>query len=201
MLPPDTSTASPSPAPLLPNAEVVPAAAEVAPPTDEHAASSPDAGSAVVGVKVLEREIQDARGKHRVVLTREETRRGARLHAYDFCDRPAVAGAPCWTIHDGIDDCEFDLTVEFVGEHLYVRESARGAAVAVLYRTRCSGDLSAYDLKLVGYENGTKFAVRGTTGLASKVENWAPKRTVDVHDAALGKWAASVWDKHATERL
>jgi hypothetical protein len=171
-------------------------------PTGDAEGAARAVRGATAGSTVLEREFKDVTGKHRIVLTREPMPRGARLYAYDFCENPRSPGAPCWTIQDGIDDCEDDLAVEFVGEKLYVREAeSKAAAVAVLYRMRCSSDLGPYEMKLVGYEGATKFAVRGTTGLESKLDTWPPKRVVDVRDPELARWAAATWDKHGTERF
>jgi hypothetical protein len=154
--------------------------------------------ASIVGTKVLEREQRDSAGNHRFVLSVERRGKSAHLYAYDFCESPPSAGAPCWTIQDGIDACDDDLSVDFVGDKLYLKENAGQLAAAVLYRTRCSSDVSAYTMKLVGYENGKKFAVRGTTGLRGEYD---PKRTADVSDAALRPWALATWDKYAIEKL
>jgi hypothetical protein len=160
-------------------------------------------GGAILGTKILEREAKDSAGNHRFVLSRDEHGKSVHLYAYDFCDAPPTPGAPCWAIQDGIDSCDDDLSVDFVGDKLYLKENGGRLAAAVLYRSRCSTDVSAYTMKLVGYENGKKFAVRGTTGLkgAGGATQYEPKRTADVSDAALRPWALATWDKLAIEKL
>ena len=170
-----------------------------------HANAAP-AITKVRGKEILSKELTFDGGKHRIVLSAEDRtvggrELGRRLFAYDFCDGAKTPGAACWKIEDGIDDCdEGDLSVDFVGDKVFVKEIGGKTAVAVLYRMNCSTDVSAYTQKLIGYRDGVKFAVRGKTGLSVAGDKWPAQRTPDVKDAELRAWALASWDRYGTIR-
>ncbi|RZJ61649.1 MAG: hypothetical protein EOO45_23115 [Flavobacterium sp.] len=69
-----------------------------------------------------------------------------------------------WKIYDYISDCPLDITATFTDAAFQITDLNKNgiAEIWILYKTACSGDVSPADMKLIMYENGKKFAMRGT---------------------------------------
>lgn len=70
-----------------------------------------------------------------------------------------------WRAHDSVENCEFDLTLEVVGNSIRLTDLDDDGEpeVSFLYKLACRSDVSPFSAKLLLYEGSTKYAVRGQT--------------------------------------
>jgi hypothetical protein len=68
-----------------------------------------------------------------------------------------------WKMIDYINDCELDLTCAFYDEHLSITDLDKNglAEITMVYALSCKGDVSPNEKKLIMYEGGKKYAIRG----------------------------------------
>jgi hypothetical protein len=68
-------------------------------------------------------------------------------------------------VRDKVEDCDLDLTAEFVDAASAVTDIDGDGIfeVTFAYRTGCRGDISPDSLKLIVLENGQKYILRGET--------------------------------------
>ena len=68
-----------------------------------------------------------------------------------------------WKINDFINDCMFDLTLDFIPGSLSITDlNNNGIAESTfLYKMACRSDVSPSELKLMMHENDNKYALRG----------------------------------------
>lgn len=87
-----------------------------------------------------------------------------RLYARRFRADQANA-QPVWQITDGVRDCETSLTAAFIPEALHVTDLDNNGVAEVWtgYQLACHGDVSPANMKIIMYEGGQKYAMRGTT--------------------------------------
>ncbi|RZJ58145.1 MAG: hypothetical protein EOO45_26965 [Flavobacterium sp.] len=94
----------------------------------------------------------------------ESDGKDAELFAYHYIFKNNKA-TPGWKIYDYISDCPLDITASFADAAFQITDLNKDgiAEIWILYKTACSGDVSPADMKLIMYENGKKFAMRGTS--------------------------------------
>jgi hypothetical protein len=70
-----------------------------------------------------------------------------------------------WKLTDFVKDCAFDWIAGFIKNSFAVTDLDKNgeAEVWLMYRIVCRSDVSPADMKIIMYENGKKYAVRGTT--------------------------------------
>ncbi len=92
--------------------------------------------------------------------------RSARLYATLFADT-ADGHQQRWGIQDRVDACPFDITAQFTQKPAVVSDADADGVPEfwVSYRLSCRSDVSPSTLKLIGYEAGQKYALRGTSRL------------------------------------
>ncbi len=92
--------------------------------------------------------------------------RSARLYATLFADT-ADGHQQRWVIQDRVDACPFDITAQFTQKPAVVSDADADGVPEfwVSYRLSCRSDVSPSTLKLIGYEAGQKYALRGTSRL------------------------------------
>jgi hypothetical protein len=75
-----------------------------------------------------------------------------------------------WNMRDFIDNCELDITCSFYEKHLSISDLDKNgmAEVMIVYALSCRGDVSPNEKKLILYEGGKKFALRGEEILIMK---------------------------------
>lgn len=80
------------------------------------------------------------------------------IHAYRFADDEQI-----WQINDLVEECDFDLTLEFFPQALRITDlDGDGLSeIWVVYRLGCFNDISPRDMKLIMYEGRKKHAMRG----------------------------------------
>jgi hypothetical protein len=117
----------------------------------------------------------DAEGKHIITLsfissTREDreyefTYESTHLYAHHYLlDTLTNSYKETWKIKEFVNDCEFDLTAEFINNAIQISdENENGIAeVWTMYKTACRSDVSPCALKLIMYEGALKHAMRGS---------------------------------------
>lgn len=80
------------------------------------------------------------------------------IHAYRFADDEQI-----WQINDLVEECDFDLTLEFFPQALRITDlDGDGLSeIWVVYHLGCFNDISPRDMKLIMYEGRKKHAMRG----------------------------------------
>lgn len=68
-----------------------------------------------------------------------------------------------WKMNDYIQDCDLDVTCSFYDDQLSITDIDNNgyAEVTMLYALSCKGDVSPNSKKLIMYEKGKKYAIRG----------------------------------------
>ncbi|WP_345334282.1 M949_RS01915 family surface polysaccharide biosynthesis protein [Mucilaginibacter defluvii] len=114
----------------------------------------------------------DAGGEHLVLATETgETQskansdgdyREAALHVYEF-KQSNGAWVKGWVVNDFVKECPVDITAAFIKNAIRVTDLDNNgeAEVWLMYKTACHGDVSPSDLKVIMYEAGKKYAMRG----------------------------------------
>lgn len=91
-----------------------------------------------------------------------EDLRVAELYVYNY----KITGSKhslAWKIHDFSGDCALDVTAKHVPNTFTTTDLNKDGKVEVwcMYRTACRGDVSPAAMKIIMYEGGKKYAVRG----------------------------------------
>lgn len=93
-----------------------------------------------------------------------------------------LKGKEVWRAKDFVEQCPFDLTLEFIDGSIEVTDlDADGEAeVSFLYQLACRSDVSPLTAKLLMYEGAAKYALRGTSRIrASETEFMGGDFTAD----------------------
>jgi len=93
----------------------------------------------------------------------EPDNRDAAFYAYHFYSK-GDSIQTSWKINDYIKDCPVDLKANYIKQTFAVTDLNKDgkAEVWLMYKTVCHGDVSPSDMKIIMYEAGNKYAVRGT---------------------------------------
>jgi len=112
------------------------------------------------GKIVNQRIWNDANGENIVLFTQKEEELFVYHYAID-ANNPKLLRK----IYDAEKDCDYDLTLEFVGEAIKLTDLDNDniGEITFAYKIACISDVSPVDLKLVLLEDGKKFIVRGRT--------------------------------------
>jgi hypothetical protein len=70
-----------------------------------------------------------------------------------------------WKLYDFNKDCMFDLNVGFIDKTFAITDIDKNgkAEVWLMYKNQCTSDVSPAPTKIIMYENGRKYALRGTS--------------------------------------
>lgn len=130
--------------------------------------------------------------------------RRADLYAYHY---PATSTAPNWQLHDFEADCPLDIAARFRPGGLTVTDLDRNgtAEVWLVYRTTCRGDVSPSTQKIIMHEGSRKYALRGTSRLATGGGTFdGGSYTLDAAwqgaPAVFRQHAAKLWLQHREEK-
>lgn len=156
---------------------------------------------------------RDSSGLHYVLQTEtggipaksDPDNQDAALYAYHY-----LAGKDSvrllWRVYDFVKDCPVDIEASFVKNTLAVTDLDKNGAAEIwlLYRTACRGDVSPGEMKIVMYENGKKYAARGTTKVrVSEKEydggRYEPDQAFKSGIQVFKAYAQKLWDKHVRE--
>ncbi len=110
-----------------------------------------------------------------------------------------------WKINDLINDCVFDLTLDFIPGSLSITDlNDDGIAESTfLYKMACRSDVSPSVLKLLMHENDSKYALRGNMFI--KVEgftdggNYKIDKAFDNAPEGFLEFAKSQWNEFKLE--
>ncbi|KGO91188.1 M949_RS01915 family surface polysaccharide biosynthesis protein [Flavobacterium subsaxonicum] len=103
-----------------------------------------------------------------------------------------------WKIHDFEKECMYDIYVDFIENTFAVTDLDKNgkAEIWVMYKLTCTSDVSPLTLKIIMYENGKKYAVRGESKIV--LPNIKPYGGSYTFDEAL-KNAPKVFKDYATK--
>jgi hypothetical protein len=112
-----------------------------------------------------------------------------------------------WKINDLINDCVFDLTLDFIPGSLSITDlNDNGIAESTfLYKMACRSDVSPSELKLMMHENDTKYALRGS--MLVKIEGYTGggdykvDKSFDSAPEGFLDYAKSQWKEFRLETL
>lgn len=93
-------------------------------------------------------------------------------------------------MRDGVEDCEFEVTGEFLPASLAVRDEDGDAIgeVTFAYRLACRSDVAAADQKLLLLEDGERYVLRGRA--TSPYEPYEPATA----EPPAAQWPRSTYD-------
>jgi hypothetical protein len=175
---------------------VSPLALAAVPPTLKHA------GRVVQALRYTDRT-----GTYTVLATQTKSAGDAPradLYAYQY---PATAAIPTWQVHDFVDDCPLDLQARFRPKGVTVTDLDQDgtAEVWLVYRTVCRGDVSPSTQKIIMYEGGRKYALRGTSSMTAGTYTEGGSYTFDAAlqaaPAGFRQHAAQLWQQHRVENV
>lgn len=169
--------------------------------------------STVKGVDSRELRFSDRSGEHVVRFTlgaeRKKQQGEAILRSRELLVTHAVGKKEVWRAKDFVEACEFDLSLEVVEGSIRLTDLDEDGEpeVSFLYRLGCRSDVSPLTAKLLLYEGGTKYALRGQSKeqvgeaefaggdfTADKAFGQAPKAFLEF---ATGQWRQLVVEVHA----
>lgn len=149
---------------------------------------------------------KDTVGEHTIVLREtgiygskgDEDLRSAELTAQSF-----LGGVQEWRIYDAVKDCPVDVNCKFWADRCWVTDLDKNghAEVWVMYILGCAGDVSPRILKLIMYENKTKYAMRGESRVTLS-PNYSAGGGYQFDERfakgpeAFKKFASTIWKKH-----
>ena len=117
---------------------------------------------------------KDATGDNLVILSHTdsvfsrnaaETLSSKELYAYRFLLKENGSVERVWRVTDYVRECFTDITAEFAHEAFQVTDLDNNgtAEIWMPYYLGCSGDIGPIGMKIIMYEGGKKYAVRGET--------------------------------------
>jgi hypothetical protein len=103
-----------------------------------------------------------------------------------------------WKMMDQVLACELDITCTFYDDHLSITDlDSNGVAeITMLYALSCKGDVSPNEKKLIMYEAGKKYAIRGEEAMILQRDTIGGNFTAD---SSFSK-APAVFRSFAEER-
>jgi hypothetical protein len=157
----------------------------------------------------------DSTGDNLVVLTTTgktpgasglgEDYSNAALYAYHFI-LSRDSARQTWRVYDYIKECPVDIFLDFVDKSFAVTDLDKNgkAEVWVMYKASCQGDVSPVTMKVIMYENGRKFSLRGTTRVPVSEKEYAGgtfafDEAFRRGPALFRQHAEKLWDQHKIE--
>jgi hypothetical protein len=95
-----------------------------------------------------------------------EEGQSAEIHAFHYAKKDGDY-VQVWMMNDGEKSCPVDVTCDFISGSTSVTDLDKDgiAEAKVQYSIACRGDVSPATMKLIMYENGVKYALRGSMWL------------------------------------
>jgi hypothetical protein len=135
-----------------------------------------------------------------------EYARSKELFAYQYVNKSG-SWSQLWKVNDFINDCEFDVTLEFFEGSLTITDLNKNGIgeSTFLYKMACRSDVSPCDMKLIMHEGDVKYAIRGTMKIFVDNKWYGGEYKVDksFNDAPSGflEYAKEQWNKYKIEKL
>lgn len=154
---------------------------------------------------------RDAQSEHRVLFTaipvkqNKSGQQSGAIYAYCFI-QSGGAWQKEWEVKDKVNNCEVDATCEFFPGSFTITDNDENnfGEVTFLYKLSCKGDVSPDEKKLIMYENGTKYAIRGSTILQFEGGKEGGDKKIDASFTKAAKqlldFANKQWDKFGTTK-
>jgi len=108
-----------------------------------------------------------------------------------------------WKVYDFEKDCPFDMNTKFIKDAFSVTDLNNDniAEIWLMYTTGCRSDISEDVMKVIMYENGKKYAMRGENRVqAGNNEYFGGDYTFDTifrqGPKQFRDYAAQLWKKH-----
>ena len=96
----------------------------------------------------------------------------AELFAYHFKN---INGSfkQMWRVYDFISDCPVDIVAEYIDNTFQITDLDNNgiAEIWLMYKTVCHGDVSPCDMKIIMYEGGQKYAIRGENKVMDGIDD------------------------------
>lgn len=150
-----------------------------------------------------EKETKDKYGES--VLTKE-------IYAYNYANA-GKGFAQLWKMYDFVNECPFDITLEYKENSLSLTDIDKDeiAEITFMYMSDCRSDVSPSGLKLLMYENKTKYALRGVTRIDIEGEEgfsgiheggtYETDKSFNSAPAGFLDFAKSHWQKYMSEKF
>ena len=162
---------------------------------------------------------RDSEGQHIVVTTEtgetksktadgddDDSYRDAALYAYHYLTTGDSAKLT-WKLYDFIKECPVDIKASFIKNTFAVTDLNKDgkAEIWLMYKTVCHGDVSPSDMKIIMYEGGKKYAVRGINKVqVSEKEYMGGEYSFDEAFKKAPKefrqYAKTLWEKNVMEK-
>jgi hypothetical protein len=156
----------------------------------------------------------DNSGDHIVITTEtgevaskgDESSRDAAVYAWHYSIKQDSA-LLTWKMQDFVKECPVDIVAGFVRNSFGVTDLDKNGETEIwlMYKMVCRGDVSPVNMKIIMYETGKKYAVRGTNQVKVSEKDFtggeysfdeAFKKAPDV----FRKYAEQLWKKNILEK-
>lgn len=111
-----------------------------------------------------------------------------------------------WKVYDFVKQCPVDVVTKYVKNAFAVTDlnNDKTAEVWLMYKLACHSDLSPCDMKILMYENGKKYAVRGENRIyAGGKTYFGGEYTLDTvfkqGPKQFRDYAVKLWNKHMNQ--
>lgn len=111
-----------------------------------------------------------------------------------------------WKMMDQVIGCGLDITCTFYDDHLSITDlDSNGIAeITMLYALSCKGDVSPNGKKLIMYEAGKKYAIRGEEVMVLQNDtiggNWSADSAFSQAPAVFRSFAEERWKKFGLQQ-
>jgi hypothetical protein len=136
----------------------------------------------------------------------DEYMRSKELCGYQYVKK-SEGWSQLWKINDFVSDCEFDITLDFIGGSLSITDLNKNGIgeSTFLYRLSCRSDVSPSSMKLIMHEGESKYAIRGTMKIYEANRWYGGEYKVDksFDEAPSGflDYAKEQWKKNNVEKF
>ncbi|MXN89823.1 hypothetical protein GR160_01155 [Flavobacterium sp. Sd200] len=157
---------------------------------------------------------KDDLGEHIILITEtgvidnkssgEELYREAELFAYKYLLSDGK-WALQWKVYDFIKECPVDVEAKFIKDAFTVTDLNKNgrAEVWLMYKIACYGDVSPAETKIIMYEEGKKYAMRGEEKITfrSTKDKYGGQYIFDQSfkkaPVSFREYAKALWTKYA----
>lgn len=122
------------------------------------------------------------------------------LHVYHYTVLANGASSLLRDLTDFVKDCEFDLIMDFIESvELSDIDNDNYGEITFGYRLHCTSDVSPSDQKVLLFENGDKYILRGTSVALDYGGDYTPGDEFDTAPIGFLKKAENFWEEHKVE--
>lgn len=127
----------------------------------------------------------------------------AEIYAYHYLikEKKSILS---WDLYDYVKDCEFDIYATYVKKTLQITDLDNNGIgeVWLVYKMTCTSDVSPQIMKIIMYEDGKKYVMRGKTKVqisdkAYRGGEYAFDKTFYKAPKEFKEFAKELWGKNA----